>query len=74
MGVKDAGSLGPTLSLRFINGAWILVAGWFSISGRLLPRALAYLGVIASIFSLTVALTLFSGAASVICYPISTLQ
>lgn len=78
--IGGIGSLDPTLSLRFITiGVWILVAGWFSVSSRLLPRALAYFGVVAGVFSLMVAvasffglqsLTLFSGAAAVVCHPI----
>ncbi len=74
------GTLDPTLSLRFITiGAWLLTAGWFSASNNLLPKALAYFGVIAGITSLGFALasffelhtiTLMAGSVAVVFHPI----
>jgi hypothetical protein len=74
------GTLDPTLSLRFITiGSWLLTAGWFSASNNLLPKTLAYFGVIAGITSLGFALasffelqtfTLLAGSVAVIFHPV----
>lgn len=51
--VVGIGSLDTTLTLRFLSiGPWFLVAGWFSLRTGALPRALAYLGVVAGITAL----------------------
>ena len=78
--VVGRGSLDPTLSLRFLTiGPWFLVAGWFSLRHGLLPKGLAYLGVIAGIAALCFVvlsflefqtLTLITGAMAVVFHPL----
>jgi hypothetical protein len=55
-----SGTLDPMLNLRFMAlGPWFLVAGWVALRTRDLPRALAYLGIIAGCGALLAAVTSF---------------
>jgi Domain of unknown function (DUF4386) len=74
------GTLDPTLGLRFITiGPWFLAAGWLSLRNGLLPKGLAYLGVIAGVVALSFVvvsflelqtLTLMTAALSVVFHPL----
>jgi len=74
------GSLDPASNLRFLTiGPWFLAAGWLSLRGGRLPKALAYLGVIAGVVALvfvTVSflelqtLTLITAAMAVLFHPV----
>ena len=76
------GTLDPMLNLRFMAvGPWFLAAGWVALHTRDLPRALAYLGIIAGCGALLAAaasfldlpgipLGLAVGAVAVVIHPI----
>ena len=74
------GSLDPALNLRFLTlGPWFLTTGWLGLRTSKLPRALAYLGIMAGFFALVFAaatiievqvLLLLSGVLAVIIHPL----
>lgn len=78
--VVGIGSLDPTLNIRFMTiGIWLFVVGWVSMSAQLLPKTLAYFGVVAGLVSLSFAFgsffdwqsfTLLSGIVAVIFHPV----